>query len=364
MKLVFDIDFIIFDAVSVAEERFIVATHVPTGRKMEFANKTALWGHYKKKEGGWIAEENAKLGNDYWKAADFEVVEGQRPRPFKIKGIDPFTKEVNDSLDYFISPWDGAKKILDDKVKSICNTLGTNNYEGYTGTGDVFRHDLCTLLKYKDRDEIMKPLLLKKMKEYVCERHSTTLVRHLEADDYVTIAVVDGYNKWVAGGRKDCDKVVGIREDKDYDGYNGWWYNPNKDKEPVLIEGFGKLWLDDKGDVKGSGRMWTYFQTGSEDSSDNYCANCFSDKKWGPKSAYKELKDCTNDKQAFEALVRIFRHLYPEKKVVQGCKGPVEIDAIYVMQECFTMAKMLKSVDEGVTDVKAVMDKLGVAYAD
>lgn len=362
-KLIFDIDFIIFDAVSVAEERFITATHIPTDRKIEFKNKTELWGHYKKKEGGWIAEQNKKLGNDFWKVADFDVVEGQRPRPFKIKGVDPFTQGPNESLDYFITPWDGAKKILDDKVKAICQKLGTTEYEGFTGTGDVFRHDLCTLLKYKDRDELMKPLLLRKMKEYVCERHSTTLVKGLEADDHVSIAVLAGYNKWLAGGKKDCDKVIGIAEDKDSDGCTGWWFNPEKDAAPRLIEGFGKLWVNDKGDVKGQGRMWLYFQIGCGDSSDNYSANCFSDARWGQTGAYKELKNCKTDKEAFEALVGIFKMLYPEPKTVEGCKGPVKIDAIYVMQECFTMAKMLRAVDEPVTDVKAVMDKLGVNYS-
>jgi hypothetical protein len=361
-QLVFDMDFLIFEAVSVAEERFIAVTHRPTGRKMEFANKTLLWGDWRKKVGGWIGEQNAELGEEYWKAEDFDVIEGQRPRPFKIKGVNPFSNEPDDSLDYFITPWEGAKKILDDKIAAICKKLGTTEYIGYTGTGNVFRHDLCTLLMYKDRDELMKPLLLKKMKEYVCERHSTTMVTVLEADDYCNVATHNGYLKWIKDGKKDCDKVISVQIDKDGKQCSGWHYNPNKDNEPRLIEGFGSLWLDSKGDVDGCGRMWTYFQTGSSDCADNYCANCFSDKKWGEKSAYKELKDCKNDKQAFEALVRIFKHLYPEKKTVQGCKGPVEIDAIYVMQECFTMAKMLKSVDEGVTDVRAVMDKLGVDY--
>lgn len=362
MKLVFDIDMIIFDAVSVAEDRFIIATHIPTSRKMEFANKTALWGHYKKKEGGWIAEENAKLGNDYWKVEDFDVIEGQRPRPFKIKGVDEFSGEPDPAQDYFITPWEGAKKIMDDKVRAICKKLDTKEYIGFTGTGDVFRHELCTLLKYKDRDDIMKPLLLKKMKEYVCERHSTTLVKGLEADDHVAISVLEGYNKWVAGGRKDCDKVVGIAEDKDSYGCTGWWYNPNKDSAPRLIEGFGSLWINSDGDVKGQGRLWLYFQIGFSDATDNYFANCFSDLKWGQKSAYEELKYCVNDKQAFEALVRIYKKLYPEKKTVQGCKGSVEIDWCYVLQENFTMAKMLRTVDEKPTDVKAVMDKLGVKY--
>jgi hypothetical protein len=359
-QLVFDMDFLIFEAVSVAEERFITATHKPTNRKMEFANKTALYGHWKKKDGGWIAEENEKLGNNYWKVEDFDIIECQRPRPFKITGVDEFG-ERNKEKDYFISPWEGAKKILDDKIKSICEKLGTNNYIGFTGKGNVFRHDLCTLLYYKDRDELMRPLLLDKMKDYVCDRHSTTCVTGIEADDAYSITVTEGYNKWVKGGRKDEDRVCGIAVDKDTKQVNGFHFNPNKDSEPRLVEGFGKLWLNDKGEVDGYGRQWLYYQVASEDSSDNYAANCFSDVKWGSKSTYKELVDCENDKQSFEALVRIFKKLYPEKKTVQGCKGEVEIDALYVMQEMFNMAMMLRKPNDSI-DVKAVLKKLGVEY--
>jgi len=362
MRLVFDFDFLIFEAVSVAEERFIAALHNPTGRKMEFKNKSALYGHWKKKDGGWIAEENLKLGNNYWLVEDFDIVECQRPRPFKIKGVDEFSGEPDASKDYFISPWDGAKKILDDKIKAICTKLGTDNYIGFTGTGNVFRHDLCTLLYYKDRDELMRPLLLDKMKEYVCEKHSCTLVTSLEADDYCNIETLSGYNKWIAGGKKDADKVISVQEDKDGKQCSGWHYNPSKDSEPRLIEGLGSLWLDSKDKVDGCGRMWLYFQIGSSDDTDNYAANCFSDTSWGPKSAYKELKDCTTDKQALEALVRIFKKLYPEKKTVQGCKGEIEIDWLHVFNECFTMAKMLRSIDEPVTDVKALLTKLNIEH--
>lgn len=360
-QLVFDMDFLIFEAVSVAEERFISATHNPTGRKMEFANKTELWGHHKKKEGGWCAEENTKLGNNYWKPEDFTIIEGQRPRPFKIKGIDEFTGEPDERLDYFISPWEGAKKIIDDKIRSICNKLGTNNYIGFTGRGNVFRHDICTLLYYKDRDGLMRPLLLDKMKEYVCERHSTTCVTEIEPDDAFNMKVLEGYNNWVKNGRKDSERVCGVAEDKDAKQCSGWHYNPNKDSAPRLIEGLGKLWIDGKGKVDGEGRMWLYMQVGSSDDADNYCANCFSDLTWGPKSAYEELKDCKSDKEAFEALVGIFKKLYPEKKVVQGCKGEVEIDWMYVMQECFNMALMLRKPGDKVV-VEDVLTKLGVNY--
>lgn len=364
-KLIFDIDFIIFQAVSVAEERFITALHKPTGRTFEFENKTKLWGHYKKKEGGWIAEENANNENDFYKPEDFEVVECQRPRPFrytgKIGSLDEFGKIRKKEVEpYTVSPWIGAKNILDSKIKEICEKLGTNDYVCYTGRGKTFREDLATLLKYKgNRDEMLRPLLLDKMKDYVIKRHNGILVEGIEADDAYSIAVIDGYNSWKKGGKQ----VIGVAQDKDSKQTSGWHFNPEKDDKPRLVEGFGSLFINAKDEVDGSGRMWLAFQTMNGDSSDNYKANCFSDVKWGDKAAYNQLKDCKNDKEMFQALVDGYKKLYPEKKTVVGWKGgSIEIDWLYVMQECFNLAKMMRTTDEKPTDVKAVLDKLGVNY--
>lgn len=128
---------------------------------------------------------------------------------------------------------------------------------------------------------------------------------------------------------------------------------------------FGKLWLNDKGDVRGIGRMFLLWQTLNGDTSDCYKANCFSDMKWGDKAAYNHLVGATNDKEAFERLVSGFKLLYPEPKKVVGWRGDeIEIDYLYVAQECFTMARMLRRKDEGEIMLKDVFDRLGVDYED
>lgn len=364
-ELVIDMDFIIFDAVSVAERKFIRATHRPTGQVLEFDNTTALWGDWRKKQGGWIGLKNSVSGNSYYKAEDFDVVHCQEPRPFrtkgKVKGIDEHSGEEIRDPDTFKSPLDGACIIVDEKIKAICAKLGTSNYRGFTGEGEVFRHKLATLLPYKgNREDLLKPLLLEEMKRYVCERHNTTMVHDIETDDAFTMAVVAGYKAWKAAGRTG-PRVIGVAVDKDSKQTEGFHFNPNHDTEPRLIEGFGSLWLDDKGKVDGAGRMWLYQQVGSGDASDNYKANCFSSKKWAEKGAFNVLSECKNDKEAFAGLVSIFKMLYPERKTVEGCKGPVEIDWLYVMQECFTMAMMLRKPGDKI-DVKATLVKLGVDY--
>jgi hypothetical protein len=58
--------------------------------------------------------------------------------------------------------------------------------------------------------------------------------------------------------------------------------------------------------------------------------------------------------------VNIFKELYPEPKIVTGWRGDkIEVDWLYVMQEMFTMAHMLRSENDSV-DIKSVLDKLEV----
>jgi len=106
--------------------------------------------------------------------------------------------------------------------------------------------------------------------------------------------------------------------------------------------------------------MFKLFQVCSSDTSDNYAANCVSDLKWGDKSAYKALKDCRDDKELFQAAVDIFKKLYPEPKVVTGWRGnEIDINWLYVMQECFHMAHMHRWPSDFV-EVKEVLSKMGI----
>ena len=85
-----------------------------------------------------------------------------------------------------------------------------------------------------------------------------------------------------------------------------------------------------------------------------------SDVKWGEMSAYKALVDCKNDKELFEAAIGVFKHLYPETKVVKGWRGDdITIDWLYVMQECLDMCHMLR-FDSDRIYLPDVFDKLGI----
>ena len=73
------------------------------------------------------------------------------------------------------------------------------------------------------------------------------------------------------------------------------------------------------------------------------------------------LFDSTNDKEALSKLVEGFKLLYPESKRVLGWRGDViAIDWMYVMQECFTMARMRKIKGEKEVLLSDVLTKLGI----
>ena len=61
------------------------------------------------------------------------------------------------------------------------------------------------------------------------------------------------------------------------------------------------------------------------------------------KSAYKALKDCTDDKEALQAIADSYQLLYPETKMFKGWRGnEFEIDWRYVFNENWDMARMLR----------------------
>jgi len=337
--VIFDYDPILYAAGSVGETRTVKIIHRQSGDEYEFDTRTLFWGHWKKKAGGWLADYNKGADSPRF-PEEFDVVDVQTPEPIE-----------------------NCLHTVKQMIKSTCEVLGTSNYYGYSGKGKVFREDISTILKYKgNRDGNLRPLHLDELKEYLRKHHSCEIVTGVEADDACSIDSYNAYKKWLKT-KSDKDKYILAFVDKDYLQCAGHMYNTNTQEGVCSYDGFGWLKPNDKGDIKGRGRMWLYQQVLDSDESDNYAANSASDMKWGEKKSYDLLKDCTNDKEAFEALVLGYKTLYPQpKKIVGWRKDEIEIDWLYVLQENFNLAKMLRAYDEKPTDVKAVLTKLGVAH--
>lgn len=322
---IFDFDIFAYRSAAAGEKRTIEAYHPITGDSWVCSTRTELYGGWVKKDKGILAEHNIKNGTKY--TAD-ELIIHDIQTPDKVQNVLHTTKSMVDSVLY---------------------NLKTNKFNGYLGQGESFRVERSTLLKYKgNRDDTLRPLLLGDVREYITKKYKAEVVKGLESDDWVTI---DAY--------RDTSKIV-VTNDKDARGTDCLVYNPFDSVGTVDCRGFGSLYLNSKGEVKGYGRMWLYLQICSLDAADNYKANCFSDVAWGEKSAYKILKDCKNDKEAFEAIKRIYQHLYPTPKLIKGWRNDeILIDWKYVFNEMWMMARMWRNVSDDLVGTD-VMEKMRV----
>lgn len=344
-KLCFDYDPLLYAAASIGEQRSVKVVHRASGREFEIATRTAFYGHWKTKKGGWLAEANKGRPEDkQWKPEDFDFFDIQTPEP----------------IEYCV-------KTLKQTILAAKEHVGTSTYFGYSGKGVVFREDVSTVVKYKgNRDNVLRPVHLDELKDYLVKHHNCEIIEKIEADDMCSIVTYDAWHKWKKT-QSDKDKLILCAVDKDYNQCAAHLLHPFELGEIRSHDGsFGWLKVDESGKDKkviGRGRLWLYFQVMNGDDADNYFANSGSPEiKWGQMSAYKVLKDATTDKEAFEALVRGYKVLYPQPKKITGWRGDeIEIDWLYMLQENFTLAFMLRKLGDKI-DVKATLDKLGVKY--
>lgn len=325
---VVDLDAFKYAIAFAAEKRSIQITHKSTKEVWTAKNRTEWYGRGKAKDGGELAKINFTRDSPYsWD--EFEYVDIQTPEP--IANI-LHTAKVN--------------------VERVVGASGADKAHYFIGKGESFRVGLSTLLKYKGvRDGAVKPLMLDEVVEYLTKKFKAEVISSLEVDDKVTMECWQKPDKFV------------ILEDKDGYGSGVKVYNFNRPSEGIIQTNcFGKLWRDDKGKVRGYGRMFKLWQVCSSDNVDHYKANCFSDVSWGDVSAFNILVDAQNDKELFQKSLGVFNLLYPEPKTVTGWRGdPIEIDALYVFQEMMDMAHMLRWEGDRVV-VKDVLDKLGVKW--
>jgi hypothetical protein len=327
LKAIVDTDFIKYAVACAGEKRSIQVIHKQSGREKEFKTRTEFYGRDKKKSGGWLGELNKNRTSPFM-LDEFEIVDVQTPEP------------LNNVLH-------SAKLMFQRTLEKV----GTTKYKGYIGKGDSFRVNLSTIIKYKgNREETLRAVYMQEVEDYLIKKFNLETVRDYEADD---VCVMDCY--------KNPDNVL-VGVDKDYAGQPVRWFNPNNPDVGIQdCDCFGKLFLSAKGHVKGIGRAFLYHQIGSGDSSDNYKANSASERAWGDKSSFDILSQATNDKEALEGLVRIYKEeLYPEPVMIKGWRGDeFEVDWLYVLEENFQMARMKRFEGDDVY-IKEVLQRFGL----
>lgn len=262
---VIDGDLLAYRCAAATEKRSVIATHKENLTELEFDTVTLF------KE--WAGDE----ANQY----DLKPVQTPEPIANTIYAM----KQMLDML---------LRKTKCDTYHIVVSGPSNSN----------FRKHLPLPTQYKNnRVDVSKPINLEEAKQYLVEKHNAEVAVG-EADDLIAAYKYQGY--------KAKQYVVSSTIDKDDNGTPGWQFNWLHMEEPEFVDGLGKLYITEKDDVKGYGRLFVYFQMLFGDPADCYKPSEIAKKKFGEKGAYKLLSKCETDKQAVQAVVDQYRKWYPE----------------------------------------------------
>lgn len=343
--VVIDGSLLAFRVAAAGEKRDIVAKHLKSGKEKQFDNRTAFKVFLKEKNA-----ENVKKGLDtQFLITDFEIEDRQHPPEEKI-----------------------SLHILKEMINYILSACGAKDYLIIIDNpDDTFRHELATVQEYKgNRKGLVKPANLQLVKDHMVLHYSAKIAQDgYEGDDILNWYAWKGYQQTKEDS--EAPKIIQATFDKDGFGCMGWLFDFRKDDEgkpfmrrPVLIDGLGSLYLNDKGDVKGKGRIWAYYQWGNQDTADNYKASKLSKKRFGDKAAYKLLKDCKSDKEAIQLILKQFKEWYPEPvKYVSWDGDDMERDWKEIAQEYLDLSRMTRW-DGDVVLVEDLIQKFKVGLGE
>lgn len=310
---VVDGDLLAFKCAAVTEKRSVIATHKETLDKYEFDTATKF------KE--WAAGT----------ADEYELEAIRTPEPIA-----------------------NTLRSIKTKLNSIVEACKADSYHIVISGDDNFRKNIPLPSQYKNtRSDAGKPINLAEAKEYLVKFHNAEIAVG-EADE---VLVAYAYQGW-----KDKEVVIQCSIDKDAYHGPGWLFNWDAMEAPELIEGLGSLYINSSDTVKGKGRMFLYFQMAFGDPIDAYKPCELAKVKYGEKSAYKLLKDCTTDKEAIEALVKQYKKWYNEPVTYRAWDNSLQTKDWIEIWQMYADCAFMPRWDGDRFDVKKVMKNVGIEF--
>lgn len=319
--LVIDADEVVYQVAAACEQRGILATNKSNEAHATFKTRTEMKNFL----------SGLEVPEGFYDVADTQIAE----------------------------PLKNACATIKAKLFNLKQKFKTNNIELYFSGKDNFRLALPLPEQYKsNRSDTLRPLLLSELKDYMLNYHKAKIVNGDEADQMVAQRMWDGYTS----GKE----IIGVTQDKDARGSQGWLYNPQKD-ELTYIDGFGEL-SKEGSKVKGFGRIWLYFQILMGDwSTDHFCprqivkAVTGTLPKFGEVACYNLLSACRTDKEAWQVIhTQYVKWFGTEQFSYKAWDGTTFTgDYLDVMQMIWDCAFM-KRFDGDVVYVRSVLKKLGI----
>lgn len=326
-----DGDIIAFKAASAIEDRYIIVTHLPSGRQARFETRTDFYGHHGKKAGGWLADKNAER-------------EEQGLAPFPLEDF-----EIEDDRD--VEPVEHAYQICKQMIQGIVKACGAKSYTVVVEGEGNFRNDVATINKYKDREDKIRPLYLDEVKSYLINYHPSYVAEGLETDDVLSIMAAKG-------------EAIQATVDKDAYQVVGWLFDIDKADKPFEIkDGAGRIWEDNTGKIRAMGFKSLCLQLLIGDQVDSCFPRKLCNKRFGEKKAVPLLSPLKTKKECLEAVLALYREWYPEPVTYRHWNTGEEITANWfdIASEMFTLLYMLRDYDDDTT-LASLCDELGVEY--
>lgn len=218
---IIDVDTLIIHAALAGQETSVMVTHKDTKWSKVFPNQTAFFGHFKKKEGGWLSTLNESRdikGQTKVFPDAFEIT------PIVTKIADQYTEDGT-----IITAETVVKGRFKSKIEAITKQDWCKDFKICFGTGKNFRYDIAQTQPYKNERPV-KPLLYEVVKDYMLWKYKDKMliVDGVETDEIVTQEV---WKAWIKAKRKHENlDAVACYIDKDISQFPCLWYNFDKPK--------------------------------------------------------------------------------------------------------------------------------------
>jgi len=316
--VIFDGDTLAYRASAAIETRSIEVTHQPTGKSKVFKNRTNFKDHMK------VSEKDI--------THEYLIEEKQESEPIE-----------------------NCLHILKSQIKNITEDLFADDYLVCLSGKTNFRDTLPLPSKYKGaREGLMRPIHLREAKGYLYKNHPSLLANNREADDDLIIKGYEYLNR--------CYTVILAGCDKDSYSASGLsLYDFTKDNPVVEQIPHGVGYLKDTGKkITGRGFMWLMYQWVLGDSTDNFCPYELANVRFGAKSAFKLLKDCTTETELIGTVVNQYKNWYPAPFEYTAWNGEViQGDYKQQLQLYLKCCRMMQHEDDNL-DLHSFLAKYGV----
>lgn len=347
MRAVIDIGTILVHAALAAQQTKVVVANKNTGKTAEFKNITEFWGGHHKKDGGVLAQVNAKRveqGKDILLPEDFEVT--------------TITSLVADGD---VSPEAIAFGRLNTKIEAITSKPWCTDYIICYGVGENFRYSEAHTQPYKS-NRANKPILLDAVKEFLVKKHKNKLfvVDSCEDDDGVTQLLWEG---WLKAKRNHNNLACyGVFVDKDILQTPQIHYNFDKPENGLVkidsmmaAKAFAIQMI--KGDNTDSIPSVGFIH---EDIFKKYCIR--KTKGIGDKTATALFETAETVQEVFGRVIEVYKLCYGEdKQPFTSFRGEeFKWNWLDHMNERFQLLKLRTDVNKPVGHVSEFLSRIGV----